>query len=876
MLSRPIRSTIAVLSAAVMVLGGAAMHSADSFTASAYDYDTIIGAKGVKGFKKVKYSKVITVNAVYDFGADSTGTRDSAKAIQKALNYARDNSSSSVQVKVILPEGTYSISKTLYVYSNTHLSMYGATIRKDYVHTGCMIRNAQPQRVGKYNDASNIIIEGGCIDGNPNDEMADFSNAKFGHMTNLLVKKVAFKGNLNAHHLELGGIRNVTVEGCDFSDYHGTRLKEAIQFDMMNGENLFGGFEPFDDTSCTNVIIRKNTFHNVMRGIGSHSSTLGSYYTDFLIENNKFTDIEDCAILMQSYKNITVRNNTMNNVGSGIIVRNMSPSDNNVGYNDPVDVSTDVVSMLDNDLNTVISGNTINASVTDSCPSPFGIELFGKLIDDGDPSDFDYQVEGIHVTGNELNVPGTCIVMDDVNGIKLDSNILSYTGDPAADHDLIRVKNSSETLFTGNTASVPAYDGFTVTSGRVYLQDMKFSTSSDGCCGVRSGRDGSVFGWDMEVSSSGNASSPVYAEKGSGNMVISGGCYSASGNDSPAAISESVIAVNAAELKGGSSEAVRVANPGMMYLYDCTLTTDSKQGDGTPAAAATLYGNSPFGVEDKLSRLYVEGGSMTSDGDAIFTTNCKSEVILHSAGITASNGFLINCSSDPTCWGWGRTGSGGAQCSLTFIRGENHGDLGCDSLSELDVYLTDFTDFTGSTVEYSAGDLYGSHGHITMNIDPGSAWIIENDVTVSSLHTAGEVKDNMGLHAVIVDADGNVLRDGKSPFTVTVLEDYSEEPDLHNVGDSYSFEDFRMSRTEIDPSVLDDESDEAAELARGDVNDNGLIDIGDVSMIASYVKGVKEFPDETSELRADVNLDGMVNVKDMMRLAAVIKGIHPL
>ena len=75
---------------------------------------------------------------------------------------------------------------------------------------------------------------------------------------------------------------------------------------------------------------------------------------------------------------------------------------------------------------------------------------------------------------------------------------------------------------------------------------------------------------------------------------------------------------------------------------------------------------------------------------------------------------------------------------------------------------------------------------------------------------------------------------------------------------------------------LDDESDEAAELARGDVNDNGLIDIGDVSMIASYVKGVKEFPDETSELRADVNLDGMVNVKDMMRLAAVIKGIHPL
>ena len=285
-----------------MALGGAETFSGE-IRALAFNYAGITGAAGVKGYLPVKYKQVITINAVDDNNADNTGATDATAAIQKSLTVASYNASDTVQVKVVLPAGVYSINKTLYVYSNTHLVMNGATLRKDYVRSGCMIRNAQPDRVGGFNDARNIIIEGGCIDGNGNSEMADFSNAKFGHMTNLLVKNVAFKGNLNAHHLELGGIRNVTVEGCDFSDYRGTKLKEAIQFDMMNSENLFGGFEPFDDTSCTNVIIRNNSFHEVMRGIGSHSATLGSYFTNFLIEDNTFTNIEDCTILTQSYKN---------------------------------------------------------------------------------------------------------------------------------------------------------------------------------------------------------------------------------------------------------------------------------------------------------------------------------------------------------------------------------------------------------------------------------------------------------------------------------------------------------------------------------------------------------------------------------------------
>ena len=874
MFRKIIISALALITAVAVSGGGHSLSAA--IRADAYSYDSITGAQNVTGFRAVKYKKVITVNAVSDFGADNTGRSSATAAIQKALKYAADNSSDTVQVKIILPKGVYSMNKTLIIGSNTHFYMEkGAVLRKDYTKPGCMLQNIATTGRGGFGAAKNIIIEGGCFDGNVSDDMWNFTNVRFAHMSDLLVKNVTFKGNLNAHHLEFGGVKNVTVEGCDFSDYRGEYLKEAIQFDMMNNSTLFPSFEPYDDTTCTNVIIRKNNFHDVMRGIGSHSATMGSYFTDFLIENNTFSNIPDCTILMQSYKNTTISGNTMKNVGSGIIVRNMSPFENNKGYNKPVE-DCDIESRLNNDLNTVIKNNMINAVPTDSIDAPVGIQLFGKLIEGGEHADFDYQVEGVRVMGNELNVAGTCILLDDVNGIKVDGNKLCFTGDKDEDHDLVSIRNSSETLFSANTASAPPDDCFEVNSGRVYLQDMTLNNKTDGCCGVRSGQKGSVFGWDMNVSTSGAASSPVTAEKGSGSIVISGGCYSSAGEDSPAVLSQSAAAIKGAELKGEKSEAVRVAESAMMYLYDCSLTAEKSAASQGTNAAAVLYGTAPFGMSDKPSRLYIEGGSMKSGGDGIFTTNCKSEVILHRTAISAYNGYLLNCSSDPTCWGWGRKYCGGADCSLTMIRENIEGKLGCDSLSRLAVYLTDYTEYTGTPVEYTAGENLGERGCITMNIDPGSAWIINESCTVSRLHSAGEVKDIYGMHAVIKDGAGNILRDGDSIYTVTVLDEYSEKPDMHSAGEIYSFEDFRMSRTAIVPSISDDDKPEPEEFIRGDVNDNGILEIGDAVMVASYVKGIRRLPSETAEKRADVSRDGMISIKDVLLIAAAVKGIRPL
>ena len=107
----------------------------------AYDYSTITGTKA-SGAEISGYSGALEVN-VLDFGADKKGKKDSSKAIQKALDYAIDNGSNSVQIKVVVPKGKYRIDKLLEIYSNTWLYLEdGATIVRNF-DKGCMIKNAQ-------------------------------------------------------------------------------------------------------------------------------------------------------------------------------------------------------------------------------------------------------------------------------------------------------------------------------------------------------------------------------------------------------------------------------------------------------------------------------------------------------------------------------------------------------------------------------------------------------------------------------------------------------------------------------------------------------------------------------------------------------------
>ena len=61
----------------------------------------------------------------------------------------------------------------------------------------------------------------------------------------------------------------------------------------------------------------------------------------------------------------------------------------------------------------------------------------------------------------------------------------------------------------------------------------------------------------------------------------------------------------------------------------------------------------------------------------------------------------------------------------------------------------------------------------------------------------------------------------------------------------------------------------------GDVNKDGNIDVTDISMVASHIKGIKAL-DEQDQTNADVNNSKTIDVTDISMIASHIKGIKPL
>lgn len=447
----------------------------------AFDYAKITGSTAT-GAQITGYDTAIQVD-VTDFGADPTGKKDSYKAIQSALYYAVDNASDTVQLKVVIPAGTYIINRPLKIYSNTWLYMEGATIVRNF-SVGFMFRNALQNPAGGYDGERNIIIEGGCFDGNTNSSSTPFSNVRLGHIRNLWINGVEFRDNYNGHLLEIGGAQNVTIENCSFHEYYGEKEKEAIQLDTMNNKEVFVHFEPFDDTPCDNVVIKNNKFYDLMRGFGSHSATVGVYYTNVLISGNTFENITSTAMIMQNYKNCLVENNTMTNVGSGIDFKYMTPLEYS-GYYAPVSGWNGISERLNDNANTIIRKNTIDCNVTSYASSPFGIQLYGRKLSGSYYYDYDYKVEGVKVADNTITTSGSAIVLSDTNGIQIKSNTVKCDSSGYYQaSDLIIVRNSANTSVQSNKVNDGLQSGIYVgdTSSKVTVKDN--TCTSSGASGI--------------------------------------------------------------------------------------------------------------------------------------------------------------------------------------------------------------------------------------------------------------------------------------------------------------------------------------------------------------------------------------------------------
>ena len=68
------------------------------------------------------------------------------------------------------------------------------------------------------------------------------------------------------------------------------------------------------------------------------------------------------------------------------------------------------------------------------------------------------------------------------------------------------------------------------------------------------------------------------------------------------------------------------------------------------------------------------------------------------------------------------------------------------------------------------------------------------------------------------------------------------------------------------------DTDESQNVLYGDVNNDGIIDITDATMIQKYIVGIEKFTDDQFK-RADVNFDGSIDVSDATLISKYIVGI---
>lgn len=236
---------------------------------------------------------------------------------------------------LVLKKGTYKISNTLYVSSNTHVILKDGAVLKKTKTTGSkkmpaassmfqFIRDSKAQKkgvYGKHNGEKNITFTGegkatidlcGLKMGNK-----DVIGIIMGHNQNVTIENITFKNMRYGHLIELDASKKVSIKNCTFTGHKasGKNNKEAINLDTPDKkrDGFKSEWSKKDGTSNNGISITGCTFSNLEVGVGTHQYTGNSYHTNVVISNCTFRK-DQTAIRVLNWENATITQNTITDI----------------------------------------------------------------------------------------------------------------------------------------------------------------------------------------------------------------------------------------------------------------------------------------------------------------------------------------------------------------------------------------------------------------------------------------------------------------------------------------------------------------------------------------------------------------------------------
>lgn len=386
--------------------------------------------------------------------------------LQAALNRAKTYGSSR-RPYVIRVTKSMTISRGLSVYSNTKLiSKKGVVYTRKMPHysRNIMLRFGD---LGSYSHGykyRNITIQGGIWNGNGTKKDVGFCIFKLAHAQNICLNGCTFQRDVEGHMVEVGAVNKMTVKNCTFKDHisldSSYEHEEALQLDINLYKTTEMGY--FDKYQNKNITVKGCNFKNVGRGVGTHSSIEGLYFTNMHIDNNKFTNIKNYAVACVNYRNSTIKNNKMNSCSGGVLFMNIK--NNYKSCTNSYVIKKWKLKLNTKKDNSVISGNVIKQSSNKSDTKC--IIIFGDQVPKNYKTRYikgDHCVKGVTVSNNTIYTPKyTALLLNDAKQCKVSDNKIYYTG-KGGDYSGIFLQDKCDKTTVYKNKISKFFDGITIT-----------------------------------------------------------------------------------------------------------------------------------------------------------------------------------------------------------------------------------------------------------------------------------------------------------------------------------------------------------------------------------------------------------------------------
>lgn len=368
---------------------------------------------------------------------------------------------------------------------------------------------------------------------------------------------------------------------------------------------------------------------------------------------------------------------------------------------------------------------------------------------------------------NALRVDGASVTLD---GITVDKSAGSSSntedGDFYGMNAALLATNGAEVTITNATINSSAQNGngvFSYGEGTIVnIFDSTITTTADNSGGIQTTGGGTTNASNLTVETSGNSAAAIRSDRGGGTVNVDEGTYTSNGYNSPAVYSTADITVSNAALTANNSEALVIEGSNSITLNDCDVTGNMSDTEGTSSDEnvhnVMIYQSMSGDAEVGTSSFSMTGGSLTAkNGDMFYITNTHSVISLSGVSITneGEDANLMTITGNSASHGWGSAGSNGAQAEVTASDQVLEGNIVVDTISTLDLTLSDGSTFTG-TINITDNEAVGTavSDNAVVTIDAGCTWTLTGDCTISFLTNNGTINFN---GYTITLADGTVL-----------------------------------------------------------------------------------------------------------------------